>query len=48
MIGASTSLIFNPIQKITHREQMTWKDSAKGAVIGGTVGAVTGPISNFN
>jgi hypothetical protein len=46
-IGAGSSMIFNPIQKTLAKERMSVKDLRNDALLGGTIGAITGPIGNF-
>lgn len=44
MVGAGSSLVLNPIQKTIANECMSLKDTGKDVLLGGTIGAITGPI----
>lgn len=44
LVGAGSSMVMNPIQKKITGECMTLKDTAQDVLLGGTIGAITGPI----
>lgn len=44
LLGAGSSMVFNPIQKTLSNECMSAKDLGKDVLLGGTIGAITGPI----
>lgn len=49
LLGAGSSMVFNPVQKILTKERMSAKDLGKDVLLGGTIGAITGPIGqNFS
>lgn len=44
LVGAGSSMVMNPIQKKISGECMTMKDTTQDILLGGTIGAITGPI----
>ena len=47
LLGACSSMITNPVEKIVKSEHMENADYAKDLIVGATIGAVTAPIGNF-